>query len=139
MLEPMPSPFREMAKLAAPTLMRQGEVRRLRRADVHLEQGVILLPRAKGGARPVILSESARALLQAQLDGQGGPLVFPTPEGRAWSRIILSVQDVSVASEENIEKIRTRSLAAPRHQSQPTRCSVGLTDPVPGHRLRSPR
>lgn len=85
-LEPMPSPFREMAKLAALTLMRQGEIRRLRREDVHLEQGVILLPRAKAGARPVILSESARALLQAQLEGQGGPLVFPTPEGRAWSR-----------------------------------------------------
>lgn len=46
------SPFREMAKLAALTLMRQGEIRRLRREDVHLEQGVILLPRAKAGAAP---------------------------------------------------------------------------------------
>jgi integrase len=54
-LEPMPSPFREMAKLAALTLMRQGELRSLRREHVHLEQGVVMLPRAKAGARPVIL------------------------------------------------------------------------------------
>jgi integrase len=84
-LEPMPSPFREMAKLAALTLMRQGEIRRLRREDVHLEQGVILLPRAKAGARPVVLGQSAQALLQAQLEGHDGPLVFPRPDGRAWS------------------------------------------------------
>jgi hypothetical protein len=38
-LEPMPSPFREVAKLAALTLMRQGEIRLLRREMVHLEQG----------------------------------------------------------------------------------------------------
>jgi integrase len=85
-LEPMPSPFREMAKLAALTLMRQGEILRLRRDDVHLEQGVILLPRAKAGARPVMLSQSARKLLQAQLEGQDGPLVFPNPDGRPYSR-----------------------------------------------------
>jgi hypothetical protein len=35
----MPSPFREVAKLAALTLMRQGEIRLLRREMVHLEQG----------------------------------------------------------------------------------------------------
>ena len=35
-LERMPSPFREMAKLAALTLMRQGEIRQLCRQDVHL-------------------------------------------------------------------------------------------------------
>jgi integrase len=49
-LEMMPSPFREIAKLAALTLMRQSEIRLLRREMVHLEQGVILLPRQ--GRRP---------------------------------------------------------------------------------------
>jgi hypothetical protein len=34
-LEPMPSPFREMAKLAALTLMRRGDLRLLRRESVH--------------------------------------------------------------------------------------------------------
>jgi integrase len=46
-LDAMPSPFREMAKLAVQTLMRQGEIIALRREHVHLEQGVIMLPRAK--------------------------------------------------------------------------------------------
>ena len=56
----MPSPFREIAKLAALTLMRLTEVRTLRREMVHLEQGVVLLPEAKAGARPVVLSAAAR-------------------------------------------------------------------------------
>jgi integrase len=85
-LEPMPPPFREIAKLAALTLMRQGEVRRLRREDVHLEQGVILLPQAKTGARPVMLSASARKLLQTQLASHDSPWVFPKPDGRPYSR-----------------------------------------------------
>ncbi len=86
-LEPMPSPFREMAKLAALTLMRQGEIRLLRREDVHLEQGVILLPKAKSGARPVILSEAACKLLRGVLEHQDGPWVFPGPTGRPYSRV----------------------------------------------------
>jgi hypothetical protein len=53
-LETMPSPFREIAKLAALTLMRLSEIRLLRHDMVHLEQGVVLLPRAKAGARPVV-------------------------------------------------------------------------------------
>ena len=55
----MPSPFREMARLAALTLMRQGELRTLRREHVDLSQGVVRLPRAKAGARHVILSAEA--------------------------------------------------------------------------------
>ena len=68
-LDAMPSPFREMAKLAALTLMRQGEIIALRREHVHLEQGVIMLPRAKAGARPVILSGEAQKILRGQLAG----------------------------------------------------------------------
>jgi integrase len=53
-LEPMPSPFREMAKLAALTLMRQGEIRTLRPEYVHLEQGLrrsfTVLPRSESTA-----------------------------------------------------------------------------------------
>jgi integrase len=67
-LETMPSPFREMAKLAALTLMRLSEIRELRREHVHLEQGVVMLPRAKAGARAVVLSEAAQKILQQQLE-----------------------------------------------------------------------
>lgn len=84
--EPMRSPFREIAKLAALTLMRLSEIRLLRRETVHLEQGVILLPRAKGGARPVILSAEAQKLLGGQLSAHESEWVFPGPDGRPYDR-----------------------------------------------------
>jgi integrase len=86
-LETMAPPFREAAKLAALTLMRMTEIRTLRRESVHLEQGVVLLPQAKAGARPVILSEAARKIVQGQLEAHpGADLVFPGPGGRPYSR-----------------------------------------------------
>ena len=39
---------------------------------MHLEQGVILLPKAKAGARPVILSDAAQKILRGQLEGHTG-------------------------------------------------------------------
>lgn len=85
-LETMPEPFRRIAKLAALTLMRMSEIRFLRRDQVHFEQGVLVLPRAKGGPRTVMLSAAARKILQHQLEGQSGELVFPRPNGRPYSR-----------------------------------------------------
>jgi len=67
-LETMRSPFREIAKLAALTLMRLSEIRTLRREYVHLEQGVVMLPKAKSGARPVILSGEAQKIVRGQLE-----------------------------------------------------------------------
>jgi integrase len=90
-LEPLACPFRELAKLAALTLMRQGELRTLRREYVHLEQGVVMLPRAKAGARPVILSGEARKILGRQLEQHpDSPWVFPGPDGRPYSRVHVS-------------------------------------------------
>ena len=89
-LDTMPSPFREIAQLAALTLMRLGEIRHLRRDMVHLEQGVVLLPRAKAGARPVILSQHARKILQRQLEGHDNEWVFPNSEGAPYSRFYVS-------------------------------------------------
>jgi integrase len=86
-LETMATPFREIAKLAALTLMRLTEIRSLRREYVHMEQGVVLLPQAKAGARPVILSEAARKIVGAQLEAHPkSELVFPGPGGRPYSR-----------------------------------------------------
>jgi integrase len=80
-----------MSRLAALTLMRLSELRLLRREMVHLEQGVVLLPRAKAGARPVILSAEAQKILARQLEGASDAQVpsgwiFPGPEGRPYSR-----------------------------------------------------
>jgi integrase len=90
-LEPMPSPFREIAKLAALTLMRMSEIRTLRRDMVHLEQGVVMLPRAKAGARPVILSGEAQKALGRRLEAASEATaaagwLFPGPDGLPYSR-----------------------------------------------------
>lgn len=126
-LEPMSSPFREMAKLAALTLMRQGEIRRLRREDVHLGQGVILLPRAKAGARPVMLSQSARKLLQAQLEGHDGPLVFPRPDGRAWSPEHVGRAFRRAARAAGLKDFRFHDL---RHHGATMALNAGFTGPI---------
>jgi integrase len=79
-----------MVRLAAVTLMRQGELRGLRRDMVDLAQGVIFLPETKTGPRPVALGMEAAGLLRAQLARHGGPLVFPSPAGRPYSRVHIS-------------------------------------------------
>jgi integrase len=85
-LASMRSPLREIATLAALTLMRLSEVRLLRREQVHLERGVVMLPRAKAGARPVILSDAAQKILRGQLEGHVSEWVFPGPDGRPYDR-----------------------------------------------------
>lgn len=89
-LEPMASPFREMAKLAALTLMRLSEIRTLRREMVHLEQGVVALPKAKAGSRHVMLSEAARKILQAQLEQHESDWAFPNADSRPYTRNLIS-------------------------------------------------
>lgn len=127
-LEPMPSPFREIAKLAALTLMRQGEIRTLRREYVHLEQGVILLPQAKAGARPVIMSDAARKIVCAQLEAHGSEWVFPGPRtvgptaasrSERCSAASRAVQDsrTSISTTSDTTARRWRSTAALRLRS----------------------
>jgi len=67
--------------------MRISEIRTLHRDAVHLEQSVVMLPRAKGGARPVILSAEEQKLLRDQLEqAPEGELVFPGPGGQPFER-----------------------------------------------------
>ncbi len=80
------SPFREMAKLAALTLMRLTEIRTLRREQVSLSQGVIQLPKTKEGPGTVVLSAEAQGILQAQLDSHGSEWVFPASHGGPYGR-----------------------------------------------------
>ena len=76
----MRAPFRQMAQLAALTLMRLSEVRRLRRESVHLEQGILTLPHTKTGPGVVMLSADARRILEEQLRTHDCEWVFPNPE-----------------------------------------------------------
>ncbi len=83
----LPPPFREIAQLAALTLMRLGEVSQLRREQVSLAQGIIVLAVTKAGPGTVVLSTEAQQLLQAQLDSHRNPWVFPSPKtGKPYTR-----------------------------------------------------
>ena len=127
-LEPMPSPFREMAKLAALTLMRQGEIRTLRPEYVHLEQGTVLLPRAKGGARAVILNVAAQKILQQQLElDTESPWVFPNPKGEPYSRIHVSRVFRKAARAAGLKDFRFHDL---RHHGATMALNAGFSAPV---------
>jgi integrase len=127
-LEPMVEPFRTMAKLAALTLMRQGEIRLLRREQVHLDQGVVLLPRAKGGARPVILGHDARKLLQNSLEAhQRAEYVFPNPEGAPYSRVHVSRVFRKASRAAGLQDFHFHDL---RHHGATMALNAGFTAPI---------
>jgi integrase len=127
-LEPMPSPFREMAKLAALTLMRQGEIRTLRPEYVHLEQGTVLLPRAKGGARAVILNVDAQKILQHQLElHTDSPWVFPNPDGEPYSRVHVSRVFRRAARAAGLKDFHFHDL---RHHGATMALNAGFSGPV---------
>jgi integrase len=127
-LEPMASPFREIAKLAALTLMRLSEIRLLRREYVHLEQGVVLLPQAKAGARPVILSEAARKILAGQLAVQPrGEWIFPGPDGRPYSRVQIGKVFRRAARAAGLKDFHFHDL---RHHGATMALNRGFTAPI---------
>jgi integrase len=126
-LETMPSPFRELAKLAALTLMRLSEIRLLRREDVHLEQGVVMLPRAKTEPRPVVLGAAARKLLQGQLEGHAGEWVFPNPDGRPYSRIHVGRVFRKAARAAGLRDFHFHDL---RHHGATMALNAGFTAPI---------
>jgi integrase len=126
-LETMTSPFREMAKPAALTLMRLSEIRLLRRKMVHLEQGVVLLPRAKAGARPVILSQDARKILQRQLEGHEREWVFPSPDGAPYSRVHVSRVFRKAARGAGLKDFHFHDL---RHHGATMALNAGFTAPI---------
>jgi integrase len=145
--ETMAPPFREIAKLAALTLMRLSEIRTLRRQDVHLEQGVVMLPQAKAGARPVILSGEARKILKGQLetvdqahaeavrkagaDGKAptpiSEYVFPGPDGRPYSREQIGKVFRRAARAAGLRDFRFHDL---RHHGATMALNRGFTAPI---------
>lgn len=86
LLTSMRPPFGDIVALAIRTLMRLSEIRLLRREFVHLDQGLILLPRAKAGSRAVVVNREAQAILRAQLRRHNSAWVFPGPGGIPYSR-----------------------------------------------------
>jgi len=126
-LETMAAPFGAMAKLAALTLMRLSEIRTLRREMVHLEQGVVLLPQAKAGARPVILNEAAQKILRGQIEGHEREWVFPNPDGRPYERRLVSKHFRRAARAAGLRDFRFHDL---RHHGATMALNKGFTAPI---------
>ncbi len=127
-LESMRSPFREIARLAALTLMRLSEIRLLRREYVHLEQGVVMLPRAKAGARPVILGADARKVLRHQLEANpGNEWVFPGPDGRPYDRSYIGRVFRRAARQAGLRDFHFHDL---RHHGATMALNRGFTAPI---------
>jgi hypothetical protein len=81
LLERMPSPFRETAKLATLALMREGEIRTLKREMVHFGAGRGAPTTSEGRRAPVlgVPEPGGRAL-------QPGPREPGLPQGSARGR-----------------------------------------------------
>lgn len=126
-LEPMPSPFREMAKLAALTLMRQGEIRLLRREYIHVEQGIVLLPKAKGGPGAVVLNEAAQKILRHQLESHQSEWVFPNPDGRPYDRSYVGRVFRKAARAAGLKDFTFHDL---RHHGATMALNAGFTAPI---------
>jgi hypothetical protein len=71
------------------TLMRLSEIRLLTREQVHLDQGIVLLPKAKAGSRALILSSDAQKLLRTQLEQ-----IDSASHGRSQARTAARIPDV---------------------------------------------
>jgi integrase len=126
-IEPMRSPFREIAKLAALTLMRLSEIVTLRREMVRLEQGVILLPQTKGVPRAVMLSHDAQKLLRQQLEAQETAWVFPNRDGSPFSRQWVSTVFRTASRGGGLKDFRFHDL---RHHGATMALNAGFTSPI---------
>jgi hypothetical protein len=87
-LEPMQSRLREMTKLAALTLMSQGQIHTLRREHVHLEAEVPLLPQTKTEPRPGAPRLRTPPTRRGSFtgDANAGKRCNPSPSGRSTSK-----------------------------------------------------
>jgi integrase len=122
-----PVPFRDIARLAALTLMRLGEIVRLRREQVRLEQGVVALPVAKGGSRHVILSREAQEILRARLDAHEREWVFPAPHGGHYSTVHVSRVWRKAGEAAGLADFHFHDL---RHHGATRAMNAGFTPPV---------
>jgi integrase len=124
-LDVIREPFQSMSKLAPLCLMRQGDIRTLQKDMVHLSQGVLLLPRTKGGPRSVVLSEAAQTILRARLkDYPDSPWVFPNPQtDRPYSRVQVSRVWRKVAREAGLKDFTFHDL---KHHGATTTLNDGV-------------
>jgi integrase len=108
--------------------MRQGELRTLRPEYVRLEQGVALLPRAKGGARAVVLNAEAQKIFRTQMEKHlDAAWVFQNDDGEPYSRIHVSRVFRKAARAAGLRDFRFHDF---RHHGATMALNAGFTAPV---------
>jgi integrase len=123
-----PAPFRDMAQLAALTLMRLSEVRLLQRDQVDLGQGIVTLPQMKGEPRHVILNAEAQTILKRILEGHTSRWVFPNPETKGpYSRHTVSRRWRTAAAATGLADFHFHDL---RHHGATMALNAGYTAPI---------
>ncbi len=122
-----PVPFRDIARLAAITMMRLTEIRTLRREMVDVGQGVVTLPRTKTEPRQVVLNSEARGILTQALAAQSGEWVFPGPKGRPYSRVHIGRVWRKAARAGGLSDFHFHDL---RHHGATMALNAGFTAPI---------
>ncbi len=123
----MPAPFGDMARLAAVTMMRLTEIRTLRREQVDLGQGVVTLPRTKTEPRHVVLNREAQGIMIRVLNGPASEWVFPSPEGRPYSRHTVSKIWRKASRAAGLRDFHFHDL---RHHGATMALNAGFTAPI---------
>ena len=120
-------PFRDMARLAAITMMRLTEIRTLRRGQVDLAQGVVSLPRTKTTPRHVVLNREAQKILARALDVSKSEYVFPNPDGQPYSRVYIGRVWRTAARAAGLADFHFHDL---RHHGATMALNAGFTAPI---------
>lgn len=101
-------PLRDIATLMVETGMRPEEACRIRRENVHLDQGYLFNPfgKTKAARRKVPLTDKATGVLARRLEKIKGDFVFP---GRTTDQPIVKVNAAHVATLARINRIRSEA------------------------------
>lgn len=87
----------------------------------------MLLPQAKVGGRPVVLSAAVQKILRQQLEGHTSEWVFPGPEGRPYCREQVGRLFCRAARSGGLKDFHFDSL---RHHGATMALNAGFTAPI---------
>lgn len=85
------------------------------------------LPRAKGGARPVILSAEAQKILRIQLERHQSEWVFPSRQGQPYDRSYVGRVFRKAARAAGLKDFHFHDL---RHHGATMALNLGFTAPI---------
>lgn len=105
-------PLRDVATMMLETGMRPDEVSRIRRQNVHLEQGYVFNPfgKTKAARRKVPLTERATTVVARPLEKVEGDFLFP---GRGTDQPVIKVNRAHVGTLARVDLLRLEANQTP--------------------------